>query len=125
MQRLMFESSWDKALSANDREKIQRVFLQTYVTNNKRIQFSRLWQAQNHRGELLVTVLIHNFNEHVHVFKDTKLRYVANEQVMAEHTYSLPTLTLEPETSMPWTFIFPTGRFKQDLIVEGDLELIC
>ena len=124
MQRLMFESAWDKALSAHDREKIQRVFLQTYVTNKESIQFSQLWQAKNHRGERLVTVLIHNFSKHALLFQDTKLQYLVNEQVIAEHTFSLPSLKIEPETSMPWTFIFPNGSFKNDLIVGGHLELV-
>jgi SLAP domain-containing protein len=112
MQKLQFESSWDKTLSAKDRERIKQVFLETNSAD-KSIRLSPLWQAINHKGELLMTVLIHNFDNQVLSFHGKTLRYVENNEVMAEHTFTLPSLIIEQETSMPWTFIFPAEKWSR------------
>lgn len=109
MQKLTFEQAWDKTISLKDREKIHEVFLATNQKKNETIKFIPLWQAKNHKGELLVTVLIHNFSEQSLAFHNNKLHYLtSNNEIIAEHTFSHASLMLEPETSMPWTFIFPT-----------------
>lgn len=118
MQKLQYESSWNKTLSNKDRKIIEGIFLETSLPKQNRIQFTSLWQAMNHKGELLVTVLVHNFSHQVYSFISEKLRYIENNEIMAEHTFILPSLTVQPETSMPWTFIFPVESLKS----HGSLE---
>ena len=118
MQKLQYESSWDKTLSNKDRKIIEGIFLETSLPNQNRIQFTSLWQAINHKGELLVTVLVHNFSHQVCSFINKKLRYLENNEIIAEHIFTLPSLTVQPETSMPWTFIFPVESLKS----HGSLE---
>jgi SLAP domain-containing protein len=118
MQILRFESSWDKALSNKDRVMIQQLFLETSRSNDESIHFVPLWQAINHKGDLLVTVLIHNFTKHVHLFQDEKMHYLENKEIIAEHIFTLPSLIIEAKTSMPWTFIFP----KDHLFGHASLE---
>jgi len=110
MQKLHFESAWDKTLSVKDRERIQQVFLQTNLTS-KKVEFTPLWEAMNHRGELLITVLVQNFSDQIIAFHNEKMQYWENENIVAEHIFTLPALMIEPSTSMPWTFIFPTVSF--------------
>ncbi|WP_165769140.1 hypothetical protein [Virgibacillus profundi] len=57
MQKLIFESAWDKTIAEQDRENIKQVFDKVNLTAEKSIQFTSLWQAKNHRGELLIAVL--------------------------------------------------------------------
>ncbi|MBB2482239.1 SLAP domain-containing protein [Bacillus sp. APMAM] len=122
MQKLQFESAWDKTISENDRERIQQVFLETSSSQNKDIEFTPLWEAMNHKGELLVTVLVQNFSEQMISFHNEKLQYWEDENIVAEHSYTLPALMIEPTTSMPWTFIFPTDSFySQPLLRNGKL----
>lgn len=125
MQKLMFESSWDKALSDKDRKSIEKTFLETSKYNNDTIQLTPLWQAFNHKGELLVTVLIHNFTEHSFSLNGTKLRYSVNNEILAEHLFTLPYFAIQAKCSMPWTFIFPKEQLNNKLLVEnGQLEII-
>lgn len=118
MQKLQYESSWDKTLSNKDRKTIEEIFLKTSLPNQNRIQFTSLWQAINHKGELLVTVLVHNSSHQVCSFNNKKLRYIEKNEIIAEQTFILPSLTVQPKTSMPWTFIFPVESLKS----HGSLE---
>lgn len=110
MQQLQFESSWAKALSVQDRESIEKLFYDTKQQQDSTIVFSPIRQAINHRNELLVTVLVHNFSQHPLQFKDTHLIYSNGQEVLAENVFTLPTLTIPPQVSMPWTFIFPVHQ---------------
>ncbi|HWO77344.1 MAG TPA: SLAP domain-containing protein [Bacillus sp. (in: firmicutes)] len=124
MQTLKFESSWDKTISAKDRQKIEHVFKNTSISKHTSIEFTPLWQAVNYKGELLVTVLVQNFSKHPQSFHNKKLRYAEDNEMVAEHLFTLPALVIEPETSMPWTFIFPAESLRQPMFKTGYLELI-
>lgn len=125
MQKLLFESSWDKTISAKDRERILEVFRETSLTDQKHVQLTPLWKAAvNHRGELLVAVLVENFTEHPLSFDNKVLRYVDHNEIVAEHTFTLPSLVIESETSMPWTFIFPVESLRKQDFENGCLVII-
>ncbi|MFC4023353.1 SLAP domain-containing protein [Oceanobacillus longus] len=123
MQKLTFETSWDKALPSKDRERIVHIFKETRSQHYPTIKLTPLWQATNHRGELLITVLVHNFSGDIVKFNNTKLRYIEKNKVIAEHAFSIPPLSIPPETSMPWAFIFPVEALNgQASFVNGNLE---
>lgn len=125
MQKLVFESSWNKALSDKDRKAIENTFLETSKNHNDTIQLTPLWQAFNHKGELLVTVLIHNFTQHSFSFNGTKLRYSVNKEILAEHIFTRPLIEIQAKCSMPWTLIFPKEHLDNKLpIKNGYLEII-
>ena len=119
MQLLRFESSWDKTLSDKDRVMIQQTFLETNVPNDEGIHFIPLRQAINYKGDLLVTVLVHNFSKQIHLFQGENLHYFENNKVVAEHIFTLPSLIIESKTSMPWTFIFPVASLTGHLTLEN------
>lgn len=124
MQKLEFESSWDKTLSHKDRKIIEDTFLETSTYSNRSIQFAPLWQAYNHRGELLITVLVHNFTQDAFSFNCTRLRYISNNKIFAECSFTLP-LAIHSESSMPWTFIFPIESIQNKPTVEkGNLIIV-
>lgn len=106
MQKLQFETSWDKALSIKDRLMIEGLFESTKSIAAQSVQFTPIWEAENYKGELLITVLIHNFTEKDLVFNQTKLRYEAGQE-FAEHVFTLPNVIVPSKVSIPWTFIFP------------------
>ena len=110
MQQLQFESSWDKALSTQDRDYIEKLFNDTKEQQHATIMFSPIREAINHRNELLVTVLVHYFSDNSFVFEDTRLVYSNEQAVVAENVFTLPTLTIPAHVSMPWTFIFPVHQ---------------
>lgn len=125
MQKLIFESSWDKALSNKDRKVIEDAFLKTATLNSNNIQFTPLWQAFNHKDELLVTMLIHNFTSEFVSFNDIQLRYLESNKMIAEHLFHHPTLAIQASHSMPWTFIFPSSSTKRKATFENGQMVIC
>lgn len=125
MQKLQFEPSWDKTLSPKDRKRIEEIYFETSLSNPANVQLTPLWQATNHKGELLVTVLVHNFSQQVLLFHNKKLRYIENKEIIAEYIFNLPSLVIQRETSMPWTFIFPVESLKKPATLEkGHLEFV-
>jgi len=124
MQTLQFESAWDKTISPKDRERIHQVFLDTSFSHHTSFELTPLWEAMNHKGELLVTVLIQNFSEQSIYFHHKKLSYLENNEKVASHLFTLPTLTINSETSMPWTFIFPAKSFlRQPILKNGRVNV--
>lgn len=124
MQRLQYESSWEKALADKDREHIEQIFQETSRSNNEKLRFTPLWKAINYKGELLITCLVHNFCKNSLSFHNQKLCYSENNKIVAEHTFTLPNFSVKHETSMPWTFIFPVESIKGQIKLElGELEM--
>ncbi|OCA80752.1 SLAP domain-containing protein [Bacillus sp. FJAT-27986] len=125
MQHLQFEKSWDKALSAQDRSYIEKVFVETKHLNGTGVIFSPIWEAINHKEALLVTVLVHNFTDQPLTFNNTGLRYKIQGEVIAENEFTLHNLVIPNEVSMPWTFIFPKESYKTQIpIKNGRLETV-
>ena len=124
MQQLQFEASWDKALAAQDRQTIERIFNDTKHLKHAELQFSPIREAINHQEALLVTALVHNNTEQPLIFNNTRLLYRVGEKVVAEELFTLTALTISPKVSMPWTFIFPKGSYRpQSSFQNGRLEL--
>lgn len=111
MQQLQFEESWGRALSAKDRLLIEKIFNETKQLNNSNFLCSPIREAINHRHQLLVTVLVHNFSGEPLTFNKTRLVYRTQGQVIADNEFTLPTLKIPPFVSMPWTFIFPKDSY--------------
>ncbi|WP_226038533.1 SLAP domain-containing protein [Aquibacillus saliphilus] len=125
MQKLQFEQAWNKAIAEKDRERIEQTFEELKLTNNNAVQLTRLSQAKNYKGELLVTVLVNNTSDQPFFVNNTKVEYKENDQVMAKHTFTTSALVVQPKTSMPWTFIYPVESIDSKTMFEnGELEIV-
>ena len=126
MQQLQFEASWEKALAAQDRHNIEKIFNETKHLNSSGIVCSPIRQAVNHKQQLLVTVLVHNFTDNPLTFNNTRLVYRTQQQIIADDKFTLPTLTIPPFVSMPWTFIFPEFSYTPitGSILENSLSIV-
>lgn len=114
MQRLHFEPSWEKTIALEDRELITEIFRGSNLKDDANIRLEPIWEAKNYKGEVLITVLIHNFMDTDLTFQNKKITYVENKAIIAEYIFTIPQLFIEPKTSLPWTFIFPVESFKID-----------
>ncbi|MFD1851468.1 SLAP domain-containing protein [Oceanobacillus bengalensis] len=124
-QTLVFESAWDRTIAKIDRERIQNIFQDTSRSLHLSIQFTTLTIARNYKGELLVTVLIHNPTNDDLAFYEKEIYFTANGKTIAKHTFTHPSLLVKQKTSMPWTFIFPVGSFNdEDKIEDGVLAIV-
>lgn len=126
MQTLQFESSWEKTISIRDRELITEIFQDnnSSMIDGQIIRLVPIWEALNYKGEILITVLIHNFTDIEQIFQKQKIAYIEKETIIAEHTFTVPKLIIKPKTSMPWTFIFPVESLRmKEINGNGNLEL--
>jgi len=124
MQQLEFESSWEKAIAIKDRELITKIFQNSNVIDGQSIQLEPIWEALNYKGEVLITVLIHNFTDTRLTFRHQKFAYIEEETIITEHIFTIPQLMIKPKTSMPWTFIFPVESLRmKEIHGSGKLEM--
>lgn len=124
LQSLQFEASWEKAIAINDRKLITDIFQVSSKKGEVSIQLVPIWEAMNYKGEVLITVLIHNFTDTPLTFRHQKFTYQENETVVAEHIFTIPQVVIKPRNSMPWTFIFPIESLLLKKI-RGNGKLEC
>lgn len=109
MLKLHFESAWDQTIAPMDREAIVDHFHKHSAHIKEGVHFSFLWQAINHRGERLVTVLVLNGEATSLRLQNAVITYYEHDQQIATGTFTLP-CEIAKKTAMPWTFIFSQGN---------------
>jgi SLAP domain-containing protein len=108
LQKLVFESAWDRTIAEKDRHDIERVFSEINAEGKEGYQAVLLKTAFNHKREFLVTVLLNNYSKIPMSLLGKKVVYKEKGQTLGEFD-SEYTLEVPAQTSMPWTFIFPEG----------------
>jgi SLAP domain-containing protein len=122
VQKLAFESAWDRTLAEKDRNEIERVFSEINAEGKEGYQAVLLKTAFNHKREFLVTVLLNNYSKIPMSLLGKKVVYKEKNRTIGEFE-SAYTLEIPAETSMPWTFIF-TARSLIDTPNGDSGELI-
>jgi SLAP domain-containing protein len=110
MQKLVFEDAWNRTISQKDRDIIEQLFRDE--TPEEGVSFTIVRMAVNHKNERLVTAIVHNRTAQNLVFENAPLQFCDGDTLLVEHEFTLPALQVPPETSMPWTFIFPAESFE-------------
>src|SRR5690625_2803213 len=105
MQKLQFESAWDKTIAPKDRRQISDIFHSCATSLNIGVHFSFLWEAENHKNELLVTALIHNYNDTSLQIKNAIITYQIEQEKLATGIFNVHPI-IPGNTSMTCTFIF-------------------
>jgi SLAP domain-containing protein len=103
-QTLTFHPAWLKTIAKEDKIFIEKMFKECEISYEQ-ISFTTVRVAKNYKGQLLVTVLIHNGTEEEQEIRNKELTYVENGAVLAKENFSIP-MVLPRKTSTPWTFIF-------------------
>lgn len=125
MQRLIYEYSWDKAIAGQDRKTIEKVFQETSIPSGQAASFAMIRTAINHKGELLVTGILHHFRKETFTVQNMEMTYKENGKTIAKFIFTVPQIVLEAETSMPWTFIFPVeSLINKPALADGQLDFI-
>nr|WP_285877026.1 SLAP domain-containing protein [Fictibacillus phosphorivorans] len=117
VQRLLFESAWDRTLAEKDRNEIERVFSEIRADEKEGYEAILLKTAFNHKEKFLVTVLLSNYSKQPMTLLGKKVVYKERGQTLGEFE-SAYTLEIPAQTSMLWTFIFPEGSLVDQ--PEGD-----
>jgi SLAP domain-containing protein len=124
MQRLIFESAWDKTIDVKDRQDIITAFEQAKQSGDNQL-FIPLCSAINHRRDLLVSVIIQNDTDKILSLQHKTLTYIEGAKPIATQTFHDRRLTIPAKRSMPWTFIFPRSTLKKEPQLEdGHLQVV-
>jgi len=124
MQQLQFDPSWERALAIGDRYLIESIFRETRALNSSDIVCAPIREALNHKVELLITVLVHNYMDQPLTFNNTRVRYSVEGDYVAEHFFTIPQMVIPGQVSMPWTFIFPKeSHLHRSSFEHGHLEI--
>jgi SLAP domain-containing protein len=91
---------------------IERVFSEVDHENKAGQQAVILKTAYNHKKEFLVTVLANNYSDKPFSLLKKHVIYEENNQKLGEFESGY-TLQIPAQTSMPWTFIFPSDCLKE------------
>lgn len=114
MQQLAFHPTWERQISTQDRALIEQLFLATYTDACDLITSPTVRVARNHKKQLVVTVLIHNFTHHS-VKLDNRSVFIHCVGYEEEQIFTIPSLIIAPFTSMPWTFLFEADAIHETL----------
>ena len=118
MQQLYLHPTWEKAVSQKDLALIEHVFDTTYTQVDDVIMSPIVRAAFNYKGELLITALVHNFTHHSVRFANRSV-FIRCGDYMEEQVFTIPTLSIPPFTSMPWTFIFKPDPLHAELDLQN------
>ncbi|MDF0726055.1 accessory Sec system S-layer assembly protein [Cytobacillus sp. S13-E01] len=106
---LDLEESWEKSLAEEEKLKLKEMVEKLEPPKSGEINFLGLQIKQVDNNDLHVTVLIRNGND-----KGIKLEQIplqiedANGEIIAKGGFKLDNFQVNPNTSKPWTFIFPS-----------------
>src|SRR5699024_11974487 len=74
----------------------------------KGLEITYINHAINHRGDLLYTVMLHNYQDIAYSFVDKNASLQDPDGNIITEKFTIP-VNISPRTSMPWTFIFPSS----------------
>lgn len=106
--RLDLEESWEKGLSAEDKEKLQQVVEKAGAPKDGEVNFLGLSASRDAEENLRITLLIRNGCNKGIKIEQLPLEIIdASGEVVAKGTFKLNDLEVKAFTSKPWSFIFP------------------
>src|SRR5699024_3271190 len=108
MQQLFFEAAWDRTISDQDRRYITELFEAKDHEKGKGLEHNYRDHAINQCGDLLYTVMIHNYHDIAYAFDDKNASLQDPDGNIITEKFTIP-VNISPRTSMPWTFIFPSS----------------
>lgn len=104
---LVLHPKWQEAVSKQDMDLFERVMGAATQVEDHKIQFLSAKVARNYRNDLLATVLVVNGTNETFSVSEMGLDYFEGNKTVATNIFTIPSLTVEPNTVTPWTFIFP------------------
>lgn len=114
-QTLALEDSWERSLPEDEKQKLKELVEKLEPPKSGEVNFMGLQIKQEENQDLHVTVLIRNGND-----KGIKLEQIplqvedATGEIIAQGGFKLNNFQVDPNTSKPWTFIFPSSLVKKE-----------
>ncbi|MED0660837.1 accessory Sec system S-layer assembly protein [Bacillus smithii] len=112
--QLDLEPSWEQSLPDEEKKKLQQLVSQLEPPKKNELNFMGLEAKMLQSGDLAVTLLIRNGYEKAIQIQQLPLRIIdANDAIAAEGQFNIGQLEIKPNTTKPWTFIFPKNNIKK------------
>ncbi|MFC0015709.1 MULTISPECIES: SLAP domain-containing protein [Allobacillus] len=113
MQQLLYHSAWNKQVDSTLDQQIQKAYIQTRDDEDQVIVPLR--QAVNHKGDYLLTVLLHNRKQQTLNLSTVHLSVSSPNFKANQQQFSSAEWSIAPMTSAPWTFIFSQANYSGEL----------
>ncbi|SFK18103.1 accessory Sec system S-layer assembly protein [Halobacillus dabanensis] len=105
---------WKESLPQEEAQRLHQLVDSMKPPKAGEVNFFGLDARQADNGDLHVTLLIRNGSEQGLTLRQLPLRFEdRSEEVVAEGGFKLKSLTVNMNTSKPWTFIFPAESLKK------------
>lgn len=115
--RLDLEESWEEALNDEAKEQLAKIVEQAPALKKDEVNFLGFSAQHKENGDLTVSVLIRNgSNKGISIQKVPLGVKDASDEEVARGSFTLDDLTVQANTSKPWTFIFPKSMVKKEEI---------
>ncbi|OCA88974.1 accessory Sec system S-layer assembly protein [Pseudobacillus wudalianchiensis] len=113
--KLDLADSWEEALPEEEKEKLQQIVQQLGAPGKDELNFTGLQAKLAEDSKFHVTVLIRNgYNRLINIEQLPLQVLDSQKQVIAEGQFNLGSLEIQPNTTKPWSFIFPKELVKNE-----------
>ena len=117
--RLDLHEKWDNQLSDEQKDDLRRVIANLPKVKRNEINLVGFQIKQDSEGPLTVSAFIRNGSTQLVTFERLPLEVLdANGDLMARGSFNLGDLQVKPNTSLPWSFVFPA-----EMVVKQDADL--
>lgn len=114
---LDLHESWDKTLSAEEKEGLRKLVASAGKPNDGEVNFMGIKINHNPGENLSVTLMIRNgTKQDMHLQQIPLAVKDASGEIVAEGAFNLEDFVVKANTSKPWTFIFPSSFIKREEI---------
>lgn len=113
--RLDLEESWEKSIDEKTKKMLEKLVAEAPPLKPNEVNFLGVSAKQQENGDLVVTILIRNGNEKNITLEQIPLgiQDATNEEI-ARGSFTLENLTVDANTSKPWSFIFPKSMILKE-----------
>ncbi|MBT2687189.1 accessory Sec system S-layer assembly protein [Bacillus sp. ISL-47] len=112
---LDLHESWEKALSAEEKEGLRKLVASAGKPKDGEVNFMGIKINHNPGENLSVTLMIRNgTKQDIHLHQIPLAAKDSSNEVFAQGVFKLEDFTVKANTSKPWTFIFPSSFIKKN-----------
>lgn len=114
--QLELDDSWKKQLSQEQIELLEKAVKELPKLNDTEVNFTGFQLKLHENNNLVVSMFIRNGNDRAINIEQLPLEIVdANGKQVAKGYFKLdPALTVQPNSTKPWTFIFPGEKVNSE-----------
>lgn len=114
--QLELDETWKKQLPQEQQEMLSKIVTELPKLGKKEVNFTGLQAKLREDNSLMVSIFIRNGNDRAINLEQLPLEIIdANGKLVAKGSFKMdPVLTVQGNSTKPWTFIFPAELVKAE-----------